>query len=580
MLTSNLKRQGGVAEIKVNKKDMASGSPAKTRAMRVASIVRGHPGWKKFVQALLAPPLVSHLAFVCMAVAPWCLLVGAWDPPFPYRSGDVADRPIVSRVDFTAPDPFDLRRELITFRKGQILAEGGQPLTPHQIQLLRLEHATHLRDRPLYARIIRLVSIWVLMVVLLALSGVYLRLRAAELFREERRLMILTALALGAAALAKWLSHEAWRGELIPLLVFSQGVAIALGRELAMLFGSLVALATVLALGQPVSSLLVLLGVMAVACVQLGHVRTRSKLIHVGIIAGIAAFGLTLAGSSLQNGMVGWVAVRTAFYHALWTIAAGFLIFGLLQPLERVFGVLTDISLLELADMSQPLLQELLRRAPGTHNHSVLVGAMAEAAAEAIGARGLLARVGAYYHDIGKMVKPEFFVENQTQGKNLHDSLRPAMSSLVIMSHVKDGVNLARQYRLPQVVIDFIEQHHGTTLVRYFYDKANEESRIARDLSAVDESTFRYMGPKPQTKEIAIVMLADSVESACRTLEEPTPSCIAHLVRQISRHKLEDGQFDECGLTLQELRKIENSLISSLVANYHGRIKYQTVAAV
>ena len=548
--------------------------------MRVASIVRGNPGWKKFVQALLAPPLVRHFAFVCVAVAPWCILVGAWDLPFPYRSGDVPDRPIVSRVDFTAPDPFGIRGELVAFRKGQVLAEADEPLSPHQIQLLRIEHAAYLQARPLASRVIRLFSAWLLMVVLLALSGVYLRLRAAEIFREERRLMMLVSLALGAAVLAKWFSHEAWRGELIPLLVFSQGVAIALGRELAMLFGSLVALATVLALGQPVSTLLVLLGVMAVACIQLSHVRTRSKLIHVGIIAGIAAFGLTLAGSTLQNGTLGWIPVRTAFYHALWTVAAGFLIFGLLQPLERIFGVLTDISLLELADMSQPLLQELLRRAPGTHNHSVLVGAMAEAAAEAIGARGLLARVGAYYHDIGKMVKPEFFVENQTQGKNLHDGLRPAMSSLVIMSHVKDGVNLARQYRLPQAIIDFIEQHHGTTLVRYFYDKANEESRNGRDRQGVDESIFRYTGPRPQTKEIAIVMLADSVESACRALEDPTPSRIGHLVRQISQHKLQDGQFDECDLTFRELREIENTLVNCLIANYHGRIKYPTVAAV
>jgi len=548
--------------------------------MRVASIVRGHPGWKRFVQALLAPPLVRHFAFVCVAVAPWCILIGAWDPPFPYRSGDVPDRPIVSRVDFTAPDPFGIRGEVVAFRKGQVLAEADLPLSPHQIQLLRIEHAAYLQGRPLASRVVRFFSVWLLMVVLLALSGVYLRLRAAEIFREERRLMMLVSLALGAAVLAKWFSHEAWRGELIPLLVFSQGVGIALGRELAMLFGSLVALATVLALGQPVSALLVLLGVMAIACIQLGHVRTRSKLIHVGIIAGIAAFGLTLAGSTLQTGTLEWIAVRTAFYHALWTVVAGFLIFGLLQPLERIFGVLTDISLLELADMSQPLLQELLRRAPGTHNHSVLVGAMAEAAAEAIGARGLLARVGAYYHDIGKMVKPEFFVENQTQGKNLHDGLRPAMSSLVIMSHVKDGVNLARQYRLPQAIIDFIEQHHGTTLVRYFYDKANEESRNGGDHQGVDESIFRYTGPKPQTKEIAIVMLADSVESACRTLEDPTPSRIAHLVRQISRHKLEDGQFDECDLTFRELREIENTLVNCLIANYHGRIKYPTVAAV
>lgn len=548
--------------------------------MRVASIAQGQSRWKQLAQLLLKPPLVRYMAFACVGVALWGVLVGAWDPPFPYRSGDIPDRPIVSRVDFTAPNLLSVDAEPVPFRAGQLLAETGKALTPQQIQLLRAEHAAVLENRPLAARIARFVGVWLLMVFLLGLSGLYLYLHAANLFADDRRLMMLLLMSLGASAVAQWLSHEAWRGELVPLLVFSQGVAIALGRELALLFGSLVALATVVALGQPVSSLLVLLAVMAVACMQLRHVRTRSKLIQVGLVAGAAAFVLTIAGQALQNGAITTVTWWTAFYNALWTIASGFLIFGLLQPIERLFGVLTDISLLELADMSQPLLQELLRRAPGTHNHSVLVGAMAEAAAEAIGARGLLARVGAYYHDIGKMLQPEYFVENQTNGENRHNGLRPAMSSLVIMAHVKDGVDLARQYRLPQAIIDFIEQHHGTTLVRYFYDRATEEWRATRDLPAVDESTFRYRGPKPKTKEIAIVMLADSVESACRTLEEPTPSRIEHLVRQISRHKLEDGQFDECGLTLQELRKIENSLINSLVANYHGRIKYPTVAAV
>lgn len=548
--------------------------------MRVASIAQGQSRTKRLTQLLLKPPLVRYMAFACVGVAAWGVLVGAWDPPLPFRAGDISHRPLVSRVDFTAPYPFSLDSEPVLFRRGQILAEAGRPLTPEQIQLLRAEHAAVYRDRPLSARLARFFGVWLLMVSLLGLSGFYLHVHAATFFADDRRLMMILLMALGAAAVAHWLSHEAWRGELVPVLVFSQGVAIALGRELALLFGSLVALASVLALGQPVSSLLVVLGIMAVACLQLRQVRTRSKLIHVGIVAGAAAFFLSLAGLAIEHGALSAGAWKAAIYNTLWTIAAGFLIFGLLQPIERLFGVLTDISLLELADMSQPLLQELLRRAPGTHNHSVLVGAMAEAAAEAVGARGLLARVGAYYHDIGKILQPEYFVENQTNGENRHNSLRPAMSSLVIMAHVKDGVDLARQYRLPQAIIDFIEQHHGTTLVRYFYDRATEEWRATRDVPAVDENTFRYRGPKPKTKEIAIVMLADSVESACRTLEEPTPSRIEHLVRQISRHKLEDGQFDECGLTLQELRKIENSLINSLVANYHGRIKYPTVAAI
>lgn len=548
--------------------------------MRVASFAHADSRWKQLAQLLLKPPLFRYIGFACLGVALWGVLVGAWDPPFPYRTGDIPDRPIVSRTDFSAPNPLTPDGTPIALRAGEKLAEAGKPLTAHQIYLLRAEHAAVLAQRSWTERLARFAGMWVLMLSLLGLSGLYLYVHAAQLFRDERRLMVLVLMSLGASAIAQWLAHEAWRGELVPVLGFTQGVAIALGRELALLFGSLTALSAVVALGQPVPALLVLLGVMAVACMQLRQVRTRSKLLQVGVVAGAAAFVLTVAGSALQTGTFHAAAWRLALYNSLWTIASGFLIFGLLQPIERLFGVLTDISLLELADMSQPLLQELLRRAPGTHSHSVLVGAMAEAAAEAIGARGLLARVGAYYHDIGKILQPEYFVENQTNGENRHNGLRPAMSSLIIMSHVKDGVNLAQQYGLPQAIIDFIEQHHGTTLVRYFYDRATEEWRATRDLPAVDESTFRYRGPKPRTKEVAIVMLADSVESACRCLDEPTPSRIEHLVRQISRHKLEDGQFDECDLTFDELRKIENSLINTLVANYHGRIKYPTAAAV
>jgi putative nucleotidyltransferase with HDIG domain len=240
-----------------------------------------------------------------------------------------------------------------------------------------------------------------------------------------------------------------------------------------------------------------------------------------------------------------------------------------------MFGVLTDLSLLELGDITHPLLQELVRRAPSTYNHSITVGSIAEAAADAIGARGLLVRVGAYFHDIGKMLKPGYFVENQGQGDNRHQSLVPAMSTLVIIAHVKDGADLARQNRVPEPIVDFIQQHHGTTLVEYFYRQASERKEADPHGSAVvDESSFRYPGPKPQTKEAGILMMADAVESASRALVEPTPSRIESLVEDISRKRLLDGQFDECGLTLEEVRKIGDSLVKSLTAVYHGRVKY------
>jgi putative nucleotidyltransferase with HDIG domain len=241
---------------------------------------------------------------------------------------------------------------------------------------------------------------------------------------------------------------------------------------------------------------------------------------------------------------------------------------------EQLFGVLTDLSLLELGDVAHPLLQELVRRAPSTYNHSVTVGSIAEAAADAIAARGLLCRVGAYFHDIGKMLKPGYYVENQGAEESRHKSLVPAMSSLVIVAHIKDGADLARQHHLPQPIIDLIEQHHGTTLVGFFFERASEQKQADPNGGEVDESTYRYPGPKPQTKEAGVLMLADNVESASRTLVDPTPARIENLVREITQRRLFGGQFDESGLTLRELRTIEQSMIKSLIAIYHGRIKY------
>ncbi|MDC0935776.1 HDIG domain-containing protein, partial [Pirellulales bacterium] len=200
---------------------------------------------------------------------------------------------------------------------------------------------------------------------------------------------------------------------------------------------------------------------------------------------------------------------------------------------------------------------------------------LAESAAEAIGARGLLVRVGAYFHDIGKMLKPGYFIENQGQGDNRHDALVPAMSTLVIIAHVKDGADLGRQNRLPEAIIDFIQQHHGTTLVEYFYRQASEKKeREDPNGGEVDESSFRYPGPKPQTREAGVLMLSDAVESASRVLKEPTPSRIENLVEELTMKRLLDGQFDESGLTLEEVRKIGESLVKSLTAVYHGRVKY------
>jgi putative nucleotidyltransferase with HDIG domain len=243
-----------------------------------------------------------------------------------------------------------------------------------------------------------------------------------------------------------------------------------------------------------------------------------------------------------------------------------------IPPLEHVFQSLTDIKLLELSNMNLPLLKDLAVSAPGTYHHSVVVGTLAETAAEAIGVNPLFARVSAYYHDIGKLRQPHYFVENQKDGHNPHDDLSPSMSALILVSHVKDGVAYAQEHGLPQPLIDAIPQHHGTRLIRFFYEKARQAG--TEDGREVDESDFRYPGPKPRTKETAILMLADGVEAISRTLSDTSPAKLRAMIRRAIQEVVDDDQLSECALTLEDLSKISEAFLSVLAGMHHQRIEY------
>jgi len=463
---------------------------------------------------------------------------------------------------------------VVHYAPGDPLAEGGVPLTADQIRLLRLEYNAAMAQRPWSQRIGRATAVVALILALLALSAAHVIRRDPKLTLSFGRLGGLLAMLVVTVALAIWAASDPWRAELVPVLLFGQTLAIAHRQELALMLTAIAAVVFALGVGHGLAVLLLLIGVTITAVVQLGRIRSRSTLIYVGLVSGAVAFPLTIGLAVLDNQPLGRAVWVTASVNTLWTVAAGFLMTGLLPFVEKAFGVLTDISLLELGDVSHPLLQQLVQRAPATYNHSITVGSIAEAAAEAIGARGLLVRVGAYYHDVGKMLKPGYFIENQSSANNRHEALVPTMSTLVIIAHIKDGADLARQHGLPQPIIDFIEQHHGTTLVEYFYGRAHEQQQADPNGASVDENLYRYPGPKPQTKEAGVLMLADAVESASRSLVDPAPARIASLVREIAERKLDDGQFDESGLTLRELRTIEDCVSKSLIANYHGRVKY------
>jgi cyclic-di-AMP phosphodiesterase PgpH len=249
------------------------------------------------------------------------------------------------------------------------------------------------------------------------------------------------------------------------------------------------------------------------------------------------------------------------------------LVLTLTPAAEGAFGYASDLKLLELANLNHPALKELVLQAPGTYHHSIIMGSLVEAAAEAIGANPLLARSCAYYHDIGKGRNPAYFGENQ-KGENAHDQLAAAMSAVIIKRHVTDGLEMARQHKLPRRVADAIPQHHGTRLVGYFFNKAKQEHEGKEGSPAVDEAVFRYAGPKPQFRETALVMIADAVEAASRAMPEPTPEKLRGLVQKLINTIFSEGQLDECDLTLRDLRLIAESFVNTLDGIYHSRPQY------
>lgn len=529
--------------------------------------------WQQFRSGYVLVRL--GLAFLT-ALAVWAT-TRAWEPPFEFHLGYVPPRDIVARVDFQKPaipqgEP-GLARET-RYRAGQTIAVARIPLPVETMELLRLEHRAYADQIPWQRMLERGGAILMLVFALVGLCAAFLFQHNRRLIGKAHRLAVMLMVVPITTLLATWVSADPWRADLVPLLLAGMTFGIAYGREQALVLTLSMSLIISVAGGHSLGDLLAPLGIVSVAILQLGRIRSRRKLIAVGFYAGLVALPLTIGAALLDDQPLRLHLLNMAAQNALWTFLTGFLITGLLPFIEGLFGVVTEISLLELGDVAHPLLQELVRRAPGTYNHSINVASIAEAAADSIGAKGLLVRVGAYFHDIGKMLKPGYFVENQGLDANRHDSLVPAMSTLIIIAHVKDGADLARQHHLPEPIIDFIEQHHGTTLVEYFYKRASEQCEQNPDAGQVPESSFRYPGPKPQTVESAVLMLADAVESASRALVDPAPSRIENVVEELAMKKLLDGQFDECGLTLQQLRTVEDSLIKSLTAVYHGRIKY------
>ncbi len=420
----------------------------------------------------------------------------------------------------------------------------------------------------------------VVIVVLISLGAAfYIHYYQQRIIKNHARAIALVGLFILLLATAKFgvlLSNQTWwatgtaiTAAIILTIAYDQRFAIGMSIFYC-LFACFVA--------RPPSNINLFLTMAAGAftcCFSLREIRTRMKLLEVGTLAAVIVFitsvSLDFFAKKIPLGNI----ISNAGYHAGVTLAVGVLIQSLLPLIEKIFRIATSMTLLDYSDANQPLLKRLAMEAPGTFSHSLLVGSIAEAAAEAIGCNGLLCRVGAYYHDIGKINKPNYFTENEMGFTSRHKELSPAMSQLIIVGHVKDGIEMAREYNLPAVLRQFIETHHGTTLIEYFYNEAkkkHDENESEGLMPA--ESEFRYAGPKPRTKEAAIVMLADAVEGAVRTLTEAIPTRVEATVHNIAIKRLQDGQFDECDISLRELSRIEASMAKSLAAHYHGRVAY------
>jgi putative nucleotidyltransferase with HDIG domain len=310
---------------------------------------------------------------------------------------------------------------------------------------------------------------------------------------------------------------------------------------------------------------------------SVGYCEERSTLLKAGAKVGLVNV-LTILCQSLISRR--WIFPEAGFdllFGFLGGVVAAAVVLGTLPLVEWIFGYTTNIKLLEMANLNHPLLKKMVLEAPGTYHHSVIVSTMAEAAARSVNANPLLARVSSYYHDIGKINKPLYFVENQKGEENRHEKLAPSMSSLILIAHVKDGLELAREYKLGKKISSIIQQHHGTGLISFFYQKAKDQENP--EMEQVDERAYRYLGPKPQTKEAGLVLLADAVEAASRTLHQPTSARLQGLVQRIINNIFTDGQLDECELTLKDLHQIAKSFNVILTGIYHQRVEYPQPAA-
>ncbi|MBW1993273.1 MAG: HDIG domain-containing protein [Deltaproteobacteria bacterium] len=470
---------------------------------------------------------------------------------------------------------------LYQIKAGEMLLREGERVTEVQLLKQKMLQGQVKKEQLLIS------SIGAAMVILCLLMTTYVLCTEStrqEVMHHNKHLLFITVMLMAMILLSKF---SATLSESMPQLTqfsmsassITYGIPIAsgamavclfLGLRIAIPFAIITAVCAAMIFQNQLENFLYFMISGSMAAYWMQNCRERKVFIKAGLKLGILNVILATAISVYKVEFSGFKLLWDISFGFLGGVGSGIIASGIAPLLEIAFGYTTDITLLELANLDRPILRKLMIEAPGTYHHSVIVGSMVEAAAAEIGANPLLAKVCGYYHDIGKLRKPLYFIENQNNGKNKHDKLAPSMSSLILISHIKEGVEIAKENKLGQVIIDTIRQHHGTSLIRYFYEKAKQQ----KGESAVNIDNFRYPGPKPQTREAGLVMLADVVEAASRALENPTPSRIQGLVQNLTNKIFSDGQLNDCELTLKDLHSIAKSFNTILYGIHHHRIEY------
>jgi putative nucleotidyltransferase with HDIG domain len=482
-----------------------------------------------------------------------------------------------NRAEAMVPEDMAVAR----YPRNQVLVPGNKTLTDEQWRLLKAEKAEFLRQlgRQVYKS---KAGLFGMVLLITAALSIYVYRYQRRVVRNHVRGVAIGALLLSMLLLAQLAAigpGPLYIFGVAPTILVAMILTIAYEQRFAVGVATMHALLVTIALDQGAGFYIILWTGVLTSCLMLDEIRTRSKLIEVGGVTAVAMMAATAAAGLITLDPVRFIA-QYCLYAGAAALAVGFVVLGILPFIEKTFKITTAMTLLEVADASQPLLRRLAIEAPGTYNHSLQVATLAEAAAEAIGANSLLCRVASYYHDVGKINKADYFIENQVDGRNRHINLSPSVSLLIIIGHVKDGIELAKEYNMPASILPFIQQHHGTTLIEYFYHQAcTRQDKDAAEGPTIPETQYRYPGPKPKSKEIAIVMVSDAVESAVRAMSEPNASRIEALVHELAMKRLHDGQFDECDLTFMELEQIERALTKTLLGIYHGRIAYPTSGA-